>query len=84
MRASTQKNEPIRKIMNLIPGQVYRVSIKHSSSYDVTDKAGRKNIKKKMRFVSETKNLYVFEHISGLRECFAKNTPKGELKIKLA
>ncbi|WFD11988.1 hypothetical protein [Tepidibacter hydrothermalis] len=84
MRASTQKNAPIRKIMNLIPGQIYRISIKHSNSYDLTDRAGRKNIKKKMKFIVETENLYVFENLLGLRECFAKNTPKGELEIKLA
>lgn len=84
MRATTQKNAPAKNALNLIPGRVYRVSIKHSNSYDVTDRAGRKNEKKKMRFVSETKNLYVFEHLSGLRECFSKYTPEGELKIKLA
>ncbi|WFD08737.1 hypothetical protein [Tepidibacter hydrothermalis] len=80
------KAKPIvnnRKV-NLNPGEVYLVEITVSNCYDLTGKRGRKSNNKKLKFICETENLYVFEHLSGLRECFSKYTPKEELKIKLA
>ena len=70
--------------LELDPGAMYLVETKESSCYNLTGKRGRKANKKKLRFICETENLYVFEHKSGLRECFSKYTPKEELKIKLA
>ncbi|CAH2213207.1 hypothetical protein [Tepidibacter aestuarii] len=70
--------------VKLSSGDIYLLEITVSSCYDLTDKRGRKSNKKKLRFICETENLYVFEHLSGLRECFSKYTPKEELKIKLA
>lgn len=72
-----------RKIV-LTSGVVYLVGTTESSCYDLTNRRGRKSNNKRLLFVCETENLYVFEHPSGLRECFSKYTPKGELKIKLA
>lgn len=72
-----------RKV-KLDPGEIYLVETKVSSCYNLTNKKGRKSNNKKLKFICETENLYVFEHKSGLRECFSKYTPKEELKIKLA
>ncbi|MEJ8555127.1 hypothetical protein [Tepidibacter sp. Z1-5] len=85
VRALSKRMTP-KKIakLELYPGTMYLVEITVSSCYDLKDKRGRKLNKKKLRFICETENLYVFEHKSGLRECFSKYTPKEELKIKLA
>lgn len=81
MRAPKEIDEPIDRILNLVPGQTYELNIKDSNAYDSIDRAGRKKLKKKMKFISETKDLYVSAHKNGLRECFAKYTPTNELEI---
>lgn len=64
-----------------MPGMVYELEIVHSFSYDLTNRQGRNKVKKKMKFIDETEHLYIFEHLSGLTECFSKLTPEKELKI---
>jgi hypothetical protein len=75
------KQVPKRKELNLVEGTIYDVEIVYSDSYNLTRSHGRKKIQKKMKFICETQNLYVFEHTNGLRECFSKFTPENELKI---
>lgn len=69
--------------MKLIAGRKYHIEVKITNSYDAENQ-GRRTEKKKAKFVAETDNFYVFQHMNGLRECFSKYTPQGEMVIKPA
>lgn len=81
-KAEVIKQAPKRKELSLVEGTIYDLEIVYSDSYNLTYLRGRKKVEKKMKFICETQNLYVFGHTNGLRECFSKFTPENEFRVK--